>query len=307
MSAPTYADLQWFHSHFRAQCRTYDGTPWQDFVSNAMSARHGGDFLQVDPAGRGDKGCDGYVGGLMLACYGASSPNQRDVTNKVNTDFAKAHAHWGSSMNRWAFVHNNAAGLPDMAVAAVIALRAANTGAGVAIEAWPPQVLWDEAFVHLTREQLCILLGQPPAPGPASMPYIAQCVRALARTQRVPVDGPVPVVPHGKIEHNEFGAEVAAMLVTQQAHTSTVQYYFSQASPGEQDQVAETLRFQYHGHRARLGDSDAVFHAMCDELTVQASENEMRDTEPMRRAAAMLVLTHFFETCQIFEEPPRRS
>ena len=52
-----------------------DRAEWQRLVTDMMHVKHGPAFFQVDPAGRGDKGCDGWVEGLMLACYGGTTPS----------------------------------------------------------------------------------------------------------------------------------------------------------------------------------------------------------------------------------------
>jgi len=269
-----------------------------------MHARHGADFVQIDPSGRGDKGCDGWVNGLMLACYGATSPNEAYVTNKVKTDFETAAAYWKEKMEEWAFVHNNANGLPTMAAEAVMELRGVHKDSQVKIGHWPPQVLWDHCTDGIAREKLAVILGAPPSEHPAGMTYIARCVETLART-RLPSDlDPVPEVPFGKIEHNEFGAEVAELIKRFQTYTGHVRYYFSQASPGEQAQVSENLRARYDGHKARLGNSDAVFHALCDDLVHEAFGGTDLGDKNEQRSAAIMVVTHFFETCEIFDAPP---
>ncbi|MYU14095.1 hypothetical protein GTZ78_26240 [Streptomyces sp. SID8361] len=297
-------DRAWFHSQFLALCVRKTGFDWQDFVTDLMHLKHGPDFVQIDPAGRGDKGCDGWVDGLMLACYGATSPTETYVTNKIRTDFENAESHWGTHMEKWAFVYNNAKGLPTMSAAGIMDLRQAKKDSPVKIENWPPQVLWDYCVSdYVDRSKLAWILGAPPSEHPAGMSYIARCVESLARTRLVAdTDSPLEVPP-GKIEHNNFGSEVTDLLVAFKVHTGHVRYYFSLASPGEQAQVSENLRARYDGHRARLDSSDAVFHALCDDLVTEAFPGADYPDTSQQRSAAMMVVTHFFETCDIFEAP----
>jgi hypothetical protein len=268
-----------------------------------MHARHGGSFIQVDPGGRGDKGCDGWVGDLMLACYGATRPDPSYVSRKIREDFEKALANWGSSIMRWAFVHNNAAGLVEMVARGVIDLKSSRSDLPVKIEIWSPQVLWDHCIEGVSREKLARVIGSPPSDHPAGMSYLARCVESLARTRRQDGLDPLPPVPFGKIEANEFGPEVSSLIRRFQIHTGHVRYYFKQAAPGEQAQVKETLQAKYGGFIAQLGNSDAVFHALCDDLVEDAFRgNELPDLEE-QRSAAIMVVTHFFEICEIFKEP----
>jgi hypothetical protein len=61
---------------------------------------------------------------------------------------------------------------------------------------------------------------------------------------------------------------------------------------------------RYEGLRARLIDSDAVFHALCEDLRDEAFGRipvNDPDEEQEQRSAALMVVTHFFEKCTVFE------
>ena len=122
MTALSDHDHSWMYSQFLSLAIRKAGEEWQRLVTDLMHVRHGAAFFQVDPAGRGDKGCDGWVEGLMLACYGGTTPGQSRLTAKVKEDYSKAVAYWGESMTAWAFVHNNANGLPEMVIKAFVDL-----------------------------------------------------------------------------------------------------------------------------------------------------------------------------------------
>lgn len=293
----------WFYSQFLSFSIRKTGNDWQQFVTDFMHARHGGMFIQIDPSYSGDRGCDGWIEKLMLACYGASRPEAAGVSAKIRSDFKKALDYWGAEMERWAFVHNNAVGLPEMAARGVIELKSAHQNSMVNIEVWPPQMLWDHCTEDIQREKLIRIIGAPPSDHPAGMSYLARCVESLARTRLREVARPVPSVPFGKIEANSFSPEVEALILQFSVHTDHVRYYFSKASPGEQAQVTETLRAKYDGFVAQLVSSDAVFHALCDDLIEDAFRgSDLLDLEE-QRTAAITVVTHFFEICEIFKAP----
>jgi hypothetical protein len=304
MTALSDQDLAWMYSQFLSFAVRKTGTEWQRFVTDLMHVRHGPAFFQVDPSGRGDKGCDGWVEGLMLACYGGTTPKQSKVTAKIQDDYAKAVAYWGSTMKQWAFVHNNANGLPEMVTKGFIELVTANPDSKVTMAPWPPQVLWDHCIDGAHREPLVKIIGAPPSDHPAGMSYLARCVECLARTRLQEGLDPIPPVLFGKIEENKFSSEVSALIHRFQVQTGHVKYYFAKAPPGEQAQVIETLRAKYDGYVAKLGDSDAVFHALCDDLIDEAfrytDSTDLLDME-QQRSAAITVVTHFFERCQIFK------
>ncbi len=307
MAVPSDMDLSWMYSQFLSFAIRKTGADWQRLVTDLMHVRHGGAFFQVDPAGRGDKGCDGWVQGLMLACYGGSTPSQSKLTAKILDDFSKAAAHWGSAMKQWAFVHNNANGLPEMAIKALIDLVIANPDSDVSMEPWPPQVLWDHCTYGVQREPLVKILGAPPSDHPIGMSYLARCVECLGRTRLQEGLDPVPPVLFGKIEENNFSDEVAALIRRFQVQTGHVRYYFSKASPGEQSQVIDALHAKYDGFVAKLDNSDAVFHALCDDLIFEAFRHTDLLDEEQQRGAAITVVTHFFEICEIFKSATEAS
>jgi hypothetical protein len=301
MAALSDQDLSWMYSQFLSLAIRKTGIEWQRLVTDMMHMRHGSAFFQVDPAGRGDKGCDGWVEGLMLACYGGETPEQARLTRKVLADYAAATKYWGSAMKHWAFVHNNANGLPEMVIKAFIELVAANPGKERVVSPWPPQVLWEHCIDGAKRESLVRILGAPPSDHPVGMSYLARCVECLARTRLQEGLDPILPVSYGKIEANNFGPEVTEFIRQFQIQTGHVRYYFSKASPGEQAQVVEALHAKYDGFVARLGSSDAVFHALCDDLINEAFKyTELSDME-QQRSAAITVVTHFFEICEIFK------
>lgn len=297
----------WFRTIFDALCVTKHGVAWEDFVSRAMQSRHGTDFIQVDAAGRGDKGCDGYVDGLMLACYGARRPEARRVTRKIKTDFAKALEHWRDHMTRWAFVYNDADGLSDLAFAALLELKAEHSPAEIRIENWPPPILWKETFRHLNRSDLVELLGTPPSDQPAGLSYIAECVRSLARVQKHRMADEVHPVPAGKIEHNHFGPAVTKLMIETLKDTGHVRYYLSQSSPGEQEFAAWNIRLRYDEHRATYESPDETFLSLHRDLVREAFNGSSLPHVEEQQSAALLVVTHFFETCQIFDQPPEEG
>ncbi|RFU19152.1 hypothetical protein D0Z06_22775 [Geodermatophilus marinus] len=301
----TGLETNWFRSNLMAFCMRTTGNAWEDFITEAMTSLHGGAFVQVAASGRGDKGCDGYVDGLMLAAYGASSPNDKYVTKKIKDDFAKAKRYWGEMMERWAFVHNDAQGLPVMAAQTIASLRKAEQAiGGISVEQWTPYTLWTECLQYLDSAALSHRFGEPPSEQAAGIQYIASCVRALARTRLIPGLDEVAEVPPGKIEHNGFNEETTALLKNYEALTGHVRYYFERSTPGEEFQVSENIRIAYDGLKAELHDSNLVFQALVRELESQAFVDNGTDHLQERRSAALMVATHFFETCTIFESPP---
>jgi hypothetical protein len=110
-------------------------------------------------------------------------------------------------------------------------------------------------------------------------------------------------VPMKKMEYNKFSPSTVKLITEAKNHTHHVRYYFKHATPGEQYQVSENLRMRYDGIQATASSADEVFYGLCDSLAEEAFGEELSNDIEQQRSAALLVVTHFFESCLLFETP----
>ncbi len=96
-----------------------EGMGFQNFFSAIMERVYPGDFQRVRPYGNeGDRSCDGYIlsTGQFFAVYAPRAMKQRELVNKISSDFSGAIKKWDTQINEWTFVHNDKDGLPPGAV-----------------------------------------------------------------------------------------------------------------------------------------------------------------------------------------------
>ena len=97
---------------------------------------------------------------------------------------------------------------------------------------------------------------------------------------------------------------MSALIVRHLNYTVRVRQYFRRARPGEQAQAADHIQRRYEAIRARQIAPDLTFHALCEDLRQEAfGVAPPSDAEEMeeQRSAVLMVVTHYFEKCTIFE------
>jgi hypothetical protein len=119
-------------------------------------------FTAVKPWGsEGDRKCDGLLlgDGVMFQVYAPESLNAASTVAKIAQDFSGVKARW-KSLRKWVFVTRHP--LPPAVVQALVDLKADEGNAGVRIESWGVERLWDEVKA-LSLQDRIELLGPVPA------------------------------------------------------------------------------------------------------------------------------------------------
>ena len=98
-----------------------------------------------------------------------------------------------------------------------------------------------------------------------------------------------------KLEKNALSVEAAALLQLGRPKTRLVELYFHKLGPVELgENIAEAFREKY-GQLKGIGlEPDQIFSYLQEFAGVKG--------EPKRQAAAMAVMTYFFDRCDIFED-----
>lgn len=147
---------------FQVECLKRSGSAFQAFFEDIMRKAHDS-FTAVKPWGNeGDRKCDGLLlgDGVMFQVYAPETLNAASTLSKIAEDFAGVKAQW-KSLRKWVFVTRHP--LPPAVVQALVDPEANEGAAGITIESWDVERLWDE-------------------------------VKALSLQDRVELLGPVPIV-----------------------------------------------------------------------------------------------------------------
>ncbi|WP_239334036.1 ABC-three component system protein [Frankia sp. CiP3] len=277
------------------------GKAFERFFQDLMCARYPG-FIDVRTHGKlGDMGADGLLDGKLYACYAPEVPDATAVRTKFKKDLAKATAKRGDHFDTFVFVHNDLRGVhPEISILLGQASRDHPT---LLFENRGPRYLHRE-LCRLEREEIEDLLG---CEIPVSErvyriglddlePLLAHLV-AQRRAARFPA--PAREVPPDKLAYNELSAEDRDEIVFAMRYTPQVEeYYQGRTDITERDEVAQGFSAYYQQVKAAYQEPGEVLWKLQEYVAGNARGS--RDHE----RAVMVVLAYFFETCDIFDEPP---
>lgn len=276
---------------------------FQNFFQNLMQLRRR-DFIPVRTAGRlGDQGSDGLLmdaeARRCYACYGpwANSPGW---AAKFNADLESALRQRAGSFDTFVFVYNDIAGVHPTLSAAVVDARQAHPD--LAIELMGFIAIMDE-MLQLTRGQVEQLLGSPLviAPLRVGLADVEPLLRELSRNgPSIPIaNGSLEPPTEDKLDFSELSQWPRDSLVAAMTGTSQVeQYYKRRIDVTERDCVAVRFRGEYERAVTEGLSPDEVLSRLRQFVVGTA----LPDYSLLR--AADVVLAAFFETCDIFDNPP---
>ncbi len=294
----------WWKLSLRLKLRESSGDAFQDFFSDVMQKVHGDDFVRVRPFGqKGDKGCDGYLQstGQVYQCYGALNGDKGKVAyliSKMEEDFAKAKNGIGAIMKEWYMVHNLIDGLPVEAVETLEKLRDENreTKFGfIGLEGFEQRV------GRLEKSQIEEILG-PVATNHDSQNLQVAELRDLisgvieATEKSNPELTNIDPVPADKLDANDLPEYWKTLISSGWQNAYIVADYIdNHHDPLIGETIAEMFNVRYKYLKAQ----DLTPASIMDGLYVFVTG--IGSVAPARQVAAMALLAHLFESCDIFE------
>lgn len=288
-----------YGDRFRLAFHEKKGTAFQDWFVLLAGHAFGPDFEEVRPYGPyGDLKCDGrqISSKSVFQCYAPDAMKEADLIAKIDADFQGALANWGSNMQKWVFVHNDGRGLPPNAVQHLDSLRRAHTT--LEIETWSePELL--ALVMRLELSALQALFG--PAASIAIVDRLVlsdlvPIIEALQRQEPNPSDPPLKPPSPEKLEKNALSEEAGQFLRIGRRKSVLVETFFRKSPrPDLGERIAEAFRLRYAELRALDLPADTIFKHLQDYAGFHG--------EPKRQGAALAVLTYFFDSCDIFEDP----
>lgn len=285
--------------HFRTAFLEKKGAEFQDWFAKLASDAHGADFEIVRPYGnQGDWKCDGRLvsTGTVFQCYGPETPTDKKTIDKMDEDFAGAMAKWPKFLKIWVFVHNHTGGQPPTVIDHLDKMRVAHPD--IHFEVWAESELRTLHGMMSTGAKLA-MYGPVPTAAIVSALVLQdlQPVIDVLEKRDLDPDDPLPPPPSvSKLEKNALSDEAASLLQLGRPKTRLVEMYFLKTGPVELgEEIAEAFREKYNQLKAVGLESDQIFSYLQEFAGVKG--------EPKRQAAAMAVMTYFFDQCDIFEDP----
>lgn len=278
-------------------------TSFQDWIGAIMTRRFCDDFLRIRLS-KGDGGLDGYRLSTQTV-YQVFAPREytaAEIAKKIRDDFAHAKATLAEKkleMKEWIFVHNDPDDLPHEAATELARLKAENSA--IAIRRWEFTAIWNE-IKQLADDELIELFGAAPTlellEGLCYQDIIP-VIEHLATKKAPPLPPTDPPSPQ-KLEHNRLSNDRADYIQRGRSKQGLVESYLA-AMPDDDkpEEIAEAFRRRYAMHKDAGFDADQIF----DELW-QFAGGRAFSAEPVKLAGVMAVLAFYFDSCDIFENPP---
>ncbi len=301
--ALTFEEQSYVRGMLRRLLDERSGKAFERFFQNLMCARYP-DFIDVRTHGNlGDIGADGLglYDGKLYACYAPEVPDAAAVRTKFNDDLAKAVAKRGDHFDTFVFVHNDLRGVhPELSI---LLSQARQEHPTLRFQQRGPQHLHRE-LCRLERDEIEELLGcEIPVSDRVYRiglddlePLLAHLVEQ--RRQASAFTAPHEVPPD-KLDYNRLCTEDRDEIIAALRYTYLVDEYYQQRRDiTERDEVAEGINAYYRQIRPAYDDPGDVLWKLQEYVAGNARGRREHER------AVTVVLGYFFETCDIFEEPP---
>lgn len=291
-----------FYDHrFETYFRSKRGKDFQDLFADIMAHRYGTSFHRVCPWGQqGDWKCDGYLKSeeMLFACYAPREMKDTKTARKIDEDFSGAVAQWKKYMQKWVFVHNDPEGLSPRVTQKLLELG--RRCPDIDVRHWGIIEVKSKCL-ELQQSDLEEILGKAPDKKAMMNTGMEELVPVLKTIEDMPPEGQQDLSQPSadKIEHNMLSESVRSLLKAGMTKAPLVRRYFqSNSSPEKRDSIAKAFKRRYQEFRNANLPPDEIFAKLHEHVGGEAQ------SAPKRLCAEFAVLSHFFETCDIFENAP---
>lgn len=314
----TQQERFWYQTLFRLKLLEATGESFQRLVVDVLEAENPR-FRSVSPWGRdGDRGNDGFIDEERhyFQIYGPERPeyNPVDAVRKAERDFAKLKGNY--DLSRYTFVLNDRfRGIPEPVHRS---LRQIESDSGVGCVALGARDL-TERFIRLPDEKKQdILLGIPvEIPDWVDPGAIAEVLRSIADKAAADIRPAKSFAPEfeEKLRFNCLQGYPADRLKAMYYQTHQVDEFLSVREPHLAQCVAEEVRSLYGLSRQFMDeqqdvdwgddppDQAAMQYLWLVERLVPDGARRHPHSLKAYREAAEVVLSKYFESCDVFEEP----
>ncbi|TVT33086.1 hypothetical protein FNH05_27370 [Amycolatopsis rhizosphaerae] len=276
---------------------------FEEFFHELMCYRYPS-FLDVRTAGSlGDEGSDGLLlhGNKLYACYAPEVFSTRKLIKKFEDDFAKALRKRKGQFDTFVFVHSDQRGMHPTVTKCLADAR--NKNNDLKFEQFGQKHFRNEAC-RLDLDEVEDLLGTELPAKEMTYSFPLEELEPLLdhlRLQRVSADtsSDLGKVSLKKLDFNKFSEDTKYELRRMMVRSSDIEeYYANRIDITERDEVAAGFHEEYLRLCTTFDDPDEIMWQL--ELYVLGNAA----VPPHRRRAVTAVLAYFFQTCDIFENPP---
>lgn len=275
------------------------GNEFQDFFSEIMEKRHkDGDFIRVRPWGNiGDRKNDGYLNSerILFQVYAPNELTANEANKKIDEDFSEALPHWEKYFDKWRFVHNAKNGLGPQVTAKLLELDKAHNN--ICVKHFGFEDLRAKFFELIEADIVHVVGNVPSAASSTSLGFENfKILLGHIIVNRDRVDPDLRPVPQNKLEINNFSDHIESMIKFGLTKTSLVREFFEKwpdATYGES--ITTAIKNEYVKLRTEGLNSDHIFYGLRSFVLGPIT------ALPQNEMACLVVLSYFFEECDIFE------
>ncbi len=291
---------------FEKQFGSHFGDGFQDWFMNLARKLHGAGDVQSVRLTQGDGKLDVVVLNeqIVYQCYGPQRFKPSEAADKIHADFAGAHEHLDGRLKKWVFVHNHPTGsLEKTSLKALndLITEVAQRGEDIQILAWGKEELWDALESSVSHYKLKELFGSPD-PVHVDFACLEELLLSLER-QEYPDDVlPVSHPAEDKLDYNKLGSSYRQQIRQGRTGLRMMDGYLASraaTNPEFAERLAQRFRKRYSSLSERsVLSPDEIYENMRLEAGWKAAPDVKREM------ATRIILAYFFDTCDIFDNPP---
>lgn len=291
---------------FDRQFGSHFGDGFQDWFAALARHLHAPGDVQSVRLTQGDGKLDVVVLSeqTVYQCYGPQTFSPSEAAAKIRKDFNGARDFLNRRLKKWVFLHNHPTGsLDKLCIKALNDLvdECAERGEAIEILAWGREHLWEALETRVAHHVLKELFGSPD-PVHVDFACLEELLLTLERAD-YPDDAELVSRPaEDKLEFNALGASYRQQIRQGRNGIRVMRDYLSSragSDPEFGERLAQRFRNRYDllSQRQALSPDDIY-----ENLRLDAGWKAFPDVK--REMATRIILAYFFDTCDIFQNPP---
>lgn len=296
---------------FRLEIYESKGKAFQDFFTRVMTKANS-DFQAVKPQGKiGDQKNDGFLPsmGIYYQVYAPETPSEKisDAIKKCKDDFGGLVTSWNheTPIKEFYFAYNDEyrGSYPEL-LHTLASMQSENPT--IKIGLFLPKDL-EDVFLDLSEEKIQDVIGYIPQPdGIEGVDYdvLTNVVKHLLDNLKTVSNAENLRVPDfsKKMQFNKLSHEVSALLTTANFQASVLYDFFQNNSDFSRQALRDIFSELYRNGLQEYPEEtpnrpDLIFFSIVKKA--QPTQSKTKWSED----AVLVLMSYFFESCDIFEEP----
>ncbi len=296
---------------FKLRIHESDGQAYEDLFVKIMTT-YNTNFHPVKPHGNiGDRKNDGFdkTTGTYYQVFAPFNLQKdktvTDAVNKLRNDFVGLKNYWDSicPIKEYYYVVNDKYhGVPSPIHEEIIALS--NEYPKIAFDLFPVKKL-EDIFINLSEDDIINIINFIPSDDIELIDYsiLSETIKYILDRQDEFNFEDSLVVPDfdGKIKFNSLSPWVGHYLTTASYQNGDLEEYFAANSDFIREELKQKFRDLYEEAKEIIPDSSVDFS---DQRFLYILKEASFNSTKNIRDAVLVLMAYYFESCDIFEEPP---